>query len=653
MAKSSNPNLKRAHEQHEYSPDHIAEIRKCAASAEYFIDTYCQIQHPVQGSIRFALRPYQKRIVAALAGNRLSIVLAPRQIGKALPLSTEIPTPTGWTTMSNINVGDYVLGANGKPTQVVAATEVMKDRPCYEVEFSTGEKIVCDANHDWTVTDISGGGPTHQYGSKTVTLTTEQLYNRSLHISTKQGKYRQYNFSVQVAKPLDLPDADLPLAPYVLGAWLGDGTSSAPDITNYIDDREIIAHCEELGLTTRTYESTRGSNTLRVYFRGLHALLEKCGVLYNKHIPISYLRASYEQRLELMRGLMDTDGTVTKTGGCELTLANKRLADDAFELVCSLGLKPTIIKRCVKGFTRYTITFKPFSSNIQPFRLTRKAERVQYQPAATRTRSTFKREIVNIVPVESQAVRCIQVDAADHLYLVTRSMIPTHNSWIAGAFLLWYAMFHFEKTVLVASNKNDNAMEMIHRCKFMYEHVPHWLKCGLMDDGWNKHSLSFDNGSRIISQATSENTGRGLSISLLFLDEFAFVRDSIAEEFWTSVSPTLATGGSCIICSTPNGDTNRFAQLWRGANIPSTDNPTIGINGFCPVEVKWNEPPGRDKKFMEEEIGKIGETRWKQEYECVRGKETVELLTDSGEIITTSLAELFIRLSSEKIITSD
>jgi hypothetical protein len=190
------------------------------------------------------------------------------------------------------------------------------------------------------------------------------------------------------------------------------------------------------------------------------------------------------------------------------------------------------------------------------------------------------------------------------------------KSWIAGAFLLWFAMFHFEKTVVIASNKNDNAMEMIHRVRFIYERVPHWLKPGLSADGWNKHSCGFDNGSRIISQATSENTGRGLSISLLFLDEFAFVRDSIAEEFWTSVSPTLATGGSCIICSTPNGDINRFAQLWRGANIPSPDDKTVGINGFAPIEVKWDEPPGRDKKFKDEETAKIGETRWKQEYEC-------------------------------------
>lgn len=194
------------------------------------------------------------------------------------------------------------------------------------------------------------------------------------------------------------------------------------------------------------------------------------------------------------------------------------------------------------------------------------------------------------------------------------------KSWIAGAFLLWFAIFRDEKTVLILSNKNDNAMEMIHRVRFIYERLPHWLKPGLTADGWNKHSCAFDNGSRIISQATSENSGRGLAISLLFLDEFAFVRDSIAEEFWTSVSPTLATGGSCIICSTPNGDINRFAQLWRGANIPAfdipDDGPDSGFNGFAPIEIKWNEPPNRDEKFKAKEIAKIGQTRWLQEYEC-------------------------------------
>ena len=210
------------------------------------------------------------------------------------------------------------------------------------------------------------------------------------------------------------------------------------------------------------------------------------------------------------------------------------------------------------------------------------------------------------------------------------------KSWIAGAYLLWFAMFKFEKTVLILSNKNDNAMEMIHRVRFIYERLPHWIKPGLADDGWNKHTVGFDNGSRIISQATSENSGRGLAVSLLFLDEFAFVRDTVAEEFWTSVSPTLATGGQCIICSTPNGDSNRFAQLWRGA--------LLNANGFAGIEIKWNEPPGRDQKFKDQEIAKIGETRWKQEYECTRGTEWVEVQDNYGNTKTLQISELYNKL---------
>ncbi len=205
---------------------------------------------------------------------------------------------------------------------------------------------------------------------------------------------------------------------------------------------------------------------------------------------------------------------------------------------------------------------------------------------------------------------------ADHRLSIALAPRQIGKSWIAGAFLLWFASFHFEKTILILSNKNENAMEMIHRVRFIYENLPHWLKPGLTADGWNKHSVAFENGSRILSQATSEDSGRGMAVSLLFCDEFAFVRDSIADEFWGSISPTLATGGNCIICSTPNGDTNKFAQLWRGANMPSTIDPSTGINGFAPVTVLWNEPPDRDDHFKEEEIAKIGHTRWLQEYEC-------------------------------------
>lgn len=193
-------------------------------------------------------------------------------------------------------------------------------------------------------------------------------------------------------------------------------------------------------------------------------------------------------------------------------------------------------------------------------------------------------------------------------YTVVLSARQTGKSQTAGAFILWFAIFHFEKTILVASNKNSNAMEMINRIKFAYENLPIWIKPGIKEDEWNKHVLGFDNGSRIISEATSENSGRGFAISLLYLDEFAFVPPDVQQGFWTSISPTLSTGGKCIMTSTPNGDINIFAEIWRSAQV--------GANSFKPIRVFWDQPPGRDEKFKEEQIGQVGERMWLQEYEC-------------------------------------
>jgi len=210
----------------------------------------------------------------------------------------------------------------------------------------------------------------------------------------------------------------------------------------------------------------------------------------------------------------------------------------------------------------------------------------------------------NLYPYQERMVKIYR----ESLYTVVLSSRQTGKTTVAAAFVLWYAIFNFDKTVLLASRANEHAMELIQRIRFAYEHLPHWIKPGVLDDGWNKHSLGFDNGSRIISQATSANTGRGYSISLLYLDEFAFVNPTIQEEFWTSIAPTLSTGGACIMTSTPNGDADIFAEIWRGANV--------GKNNFIPIRVRWDEPPGRDEKFKEQEIGKLGERKWLQEYEC-------------------------------------
>jgi len=204
-------------------------------------------------------------------------------------------------------------------------------------------------------------------------------------------------------------------------------------------------------------------------------------------------------------------------------------------------------------------------------------------------------------------------------YSIILSARQTGKSICSAIYLLWFAMFHFDKRILIASNKNKGAMEMISRIAYAYQNMPVWLKPGVTDTGWNKHAIEFDNGSKIESTATSEDSGRGDSISLLYLDEFAFVKPSIQSKFWTSILPTLSTGGGCIMSSTPNGDSDLFATLWRSAEIHKDtllDDTSEDSLVFTPIYVPWDAPPGRDELFKKQQIALIGESKWRQEYNC-------------------------------------
>ena len=168
-------------------------------------------------------------------------------------------------------------------------------------------------------------------------------------------------------------------------------------------------------------------------------------------------------------------------------------------------------------------------------------------------------------------------------YSISMLARQTGKSTCAAGYLLWYAMFNPDQTILIAAHKYSGASEIMQRIRFAYETLPDFIRAGVTS--YNKGSLEFDNGSRIIAQSTTENTGRGLSISLAYLDEFAFVRPNIAKEFWTALSPTLSTGGKCIITSTPNQDDDQFAQIYREADKAQDEfgNNTetgLGKNGF-------------------------------------------------------------------------
>ena len=203
----------------------------------------------------------------------------------------------------------------------------------------------------------------------------------------------------------------------------------------------------------------------------------------------------------------------------------------------------------------------------------------------------------------------------DHKYSIALISRQMGKSTAAAAYLLWYAMFNSDQTILIAAHKYSGAQEIMQRIRFGYELLPNFIRAGVTS--YNKGSIEFDNGSRIIAQATTENTGRGLSISLAYLDEFAFVRPTIAREFWTALSPTLSTGGKCIITSTPNQDDDQFAQIWREANKTQDaygNEKETGKNGFKAYSADWTAHPDRDQDWADEEQGKIGEERFRREH---------------------------------------
>ena len=398
-----------------------------------------------------------------LHSGQMIIVAARPAMGKALALDTPLPTPTGWTTMGQVQVGDELYDAQGRPTRVVAATEVLLDRPCYEVTFSDGSTIVADEEHQWlTETRAarkSKWAADKQYNrSRTQRIHSSVVTTGEIARTVKLGTEGRANHAVLNAGPLVGPTGELPLPPYVLGAWLGDGHSASARITCETD--EIPMHIEGLGIlvephgnmlyTLRLPKREPATDGLcpdcgtRFYGQYLCAscqadhgsvqsVLRSMGVLGNKHIPTSYLRASEDQRRELLAGLMDTDGTVVRgVGSCQFAVTSKQLADDVHELVVSLGYRCGRTTKRVRGRSEessncYVLNF---STVDDVFRLHRKHLLHKEERPASRVR-IGRRYITAVQRIDSVPVRCVQVDNEDHLYLAGRSMIPTHNSTLA------------------------------------------------------------------------------------------------------------------------------------------------------------------------------------------------------------------------------
>jgi replicative DNA helicase len=437
------------------------------------------------------------------------IVIAGRPaMGKALALETPLPTPFGWTTMGEVGVGDWLIGADGRPTQVIAATGVLLERPCYEVVFDDGSVIVADAQHQWlTETRASRRSPRTMAGRAARAqdpfsfgeLRTTQQIAETLHCPTADART---NHSVPTALPLELDEQQLPIPPYALGVWLGAGHSASARYTS--DDPEISWHIEAEGLAVtpcrgRLYnlhlpseiagETVTGFGECvpcRLDHGFVGALLRRIGVLNNKHIPSEYLRASEAQRRSLLAGLLDTGGTVSPTGGVQISLTDARLARDVHELVVSLGYRCGFTTKAVKGHPESSSTafITSFTPADNPFRLDRK--RLSFKTRAKQhTPRMSARFIVDVRPVASVPVRCVEVGNA-HLYLAGHSMIPTHNSTLGLDIARSASIRHSQTSVLFSLEMSKHEITM--RLLSAEARIPlQTMRTGQMrDDDWVK-----------------------------------------------------------------------------------------------------------------------------------------------------------------------
>lgn len=359
--------------------------------------------------------------------------------GKACDLRHKILTVDGWKTVGTLREGDYVFHPSGKPTRVTQLHPVGQ-WDTWDVEISDGTVLTTSGEHLFTVEEFTGASKRKLRTLDVRTMVREGLvYERALtRGSTKATKPGVGKFALPEAAPLEFPERALPVDPWVLGYWLGDGSSHDGTATADVDDvPHVRERCRaagyDLGSPRQKKEGGRGC---QFTILGLMKDLRKAGVLQNKHIPDEYLHASVEQRRALIQGLMDSDGYIDKKGSAEYCQVRKQIADGMAFLLRSMGVKVNVRKSEAKLYgrvtgPRYRLTFKPYKhQNLVT--LPRRAERVREQ-----RRKPIPRVIKDVRRVPPVDARCITVEAEDGLYLVGETMVVTHNSPFAAAMCLF------------------------------------------------------------------------------------------------------------------------------------------------------------------------------------------------------------------------
>lgn len=515
--------------------------------------------------VHFCYDPLPVHIPFHATTAREKLLLGAVGAGKAMILSTMIQTQRGWITLGEIEVGDKVYDEQGNWCNVTAVYE-HEPKNAYELTFDNGEKVRCGGEHLWDCWDEPARASFTRQGNKRLpdgkrehahqptypdnwpqwrskdrhgnelkngpkTRNTDEI--AEIHRAAKEKNGRT-GASIPTTRPLaGHHQEDLPLDPYVLGYWLGDGCARSGQFAAHEDDQAHLMGClRDCGFDpVNTLSKSQVVST-----RGLYAKLRELGVLNDKHVPELYLTASIEDRLALLQGLMDSDGTADATA-CKVEFMQKRkhISEAVFELAASLGQKPTIKpKRATLNGKDYgevwRVCWRP-TQGIVPFRLPRKAERVLKKLNsgcyALRAQTHY---ITDVQPVPVEPMRCLTVDSPNNLFLITRSQIPTHNTLALVGDSIQFGLQQPGSRILVGRRegtklKITTERELINLLAKVPDGSPEGATslydlCDIKKAHGHVDSLFLPNGSEIMFRGLEDYMGlQSINVAAIYIDE--------------------------------------------------------------------------------------------------------------------------------------
>lgn len=586
---------------------------------------------------------------------RTWLILAGRGWGKAQDsLSTPIPTPTGWTMLCDIRVGDTVFDESGRPCRVTATFDTMP-KTAYRLTFSDGTAInTCDEHQwvtwthaerkaflrspyedhacfpaewpAWRLRRLVGHSLSREVVEQALALSRAGMSARRIakqlgvcrqslaphiaagafikrqprvyddspgpRIRTTQeivdtlthGKRGDTNHSIPLALPLQLPEADLPLDPYVLGYWLGDGNRSQGSFAcDPLDQPSLIAQLVRCGL-----QPHMGCNPIVVLTYGLMTLLRRVGVLGDKHVPAIYLRGSVEQRLALLRGLMDSDGYADpSSGNVEFCNTNKRLIDAVTELARSLGQKPVVVegRATLNGVDcgpKWRVTWTPNTNSGVPFLLRRKAAVVEAKQSRTAAQSlrNHQRMIVKAERIDPVPMRCLTVDGTHSMFLCGEGMIPTHNTRTGAEWIKAQVDRGAKRIALVARTAADARDVMLEGESGLLNLYPEHERPLYQP---SKRRVTFANGAvATLFSAKEPDLLRGPQFDCAWADELASWQDP---EAWSNLMFALRLGQNpqVVVTTTPRPTPLIKALLNLPSTVVDTGNSYDNIENMAPA----------------------------------------------------------------------